>query len=427
MLNTTKHPIAVMMADQYYQNEKRPLTTPESVSLLNKNNSSDYIIDHSGPVISPLIKPRHIRSQAPSPIQDYTPLPLKRHEREANPSSKEQPAESDTPATPETQSTVELYEETFEEGTHEPPTSPKLPTPPPTVRNSRWNPEHPNPFAALEEQLDFDDPALAEDDPKYNMVTMETAPESPANWNNATNSVEFDLEIHNEFPTSNNEPIDATSAEDNVIDDLPQVNNVYNGETTDMYVNTPMETSPLIKEENVANPPIEMSSFIYPDSTTNIPMETSQVEAANTMYNSPMDTFNIPAEMVLVDNNNSHLPNGEQSSKMNNDCMQAIPSIQRHPLDTSNLKAERLVEGILVDKLFAETAVTISLADLLWESPKLQQKAHRAVLALQLHCKEELFLAGTGAPRTEAAVNRRMTHIILDGGGYSNLITAKFL
>ncbi|KAJ9071069.1 hypothetical protein DSO57_1000745 [Entomophthora muscae] len=146
------------------------------------------------------------------------------------------------------------------------------------------------------------------------MVTVKTAPESPANWNNATNSVEFDLEIHNEFPTSNNEPIDAMSAEDNVIDDLPQVNNVYNGEITDT-----------------------------------------------------------------------------------------------------------LVEGISVEKLFAKTAVTISLADLLQESPKLRQKAHRAVLALQLYWKEELFLAGTGAPRTEAAVNKQMTHIILDGGAYKTL------
>ncbi|KAJ9072640.1 hypothetical protein DSO57_1025273 [Entomophthora muscae] len=75
MRNITQRPIAVMMADQYYQNEKRPLTTPKSVSPLNKKNISDYIIDHSGPVISPSINLRHIRSQAPSPDQDYTPHP----------------------------------------------------------------------------------------------------------------------------------------------------------------------------------------------------------------------------------------------------------------------------------------------------------------------------------------------------------------
>ncbi|KAJ9062923.1 hypothetical protein DSO57_1005434 [Entomophthora muscae] len=262
MHNTTQRPIVVMMADQYYQNEKHPLTTPESVSPLNKKNSSDYTIDHSGPVISPLIKPRYIRSQAPSPNQDYTPSPLKRHEREANPSPKEQPVENDTPATLETQITVKLYDQTFEEGTHAPPTSPKLPTPPPTVCNIRWNPEHPNPFAALEEQLDFDDPALAEDNPRYNIVTVEKEPELPANQNNATDSIEFDLEIHNEFPTNNNEPANATSDEDNVIDDLPQLNNMYNRETTDMYVNTPMETSPLIREESVANPSMKTPPLI---------------------------------------------------------------------------------------------------------------------------------------------------------------------
>ncbi|KAJ9078005.1 hypothetical protein DSO57_1011293 [Entomophthora muscae] len=181
MHNTTQRYIAVMMADQYYQNKKHTLTILESVFPLNKKNSSDYIIDHSGPVTSPLIKPRHIRSQAPSPDQDYTPLPLKRHEREAKPSPEEQPSKSDTITTPETQTRVEMYGETFEEGTHASPTTPKLPTPPPTVCNSRWNPEHPNLFTALEEQLDFYDPILAKDDPRYNIVTVETASESPAN------------------------------------------------------------------------------------------------------------------------------------------------------------------------------------------------------------------------------------------------------
>ncbi|KAJ9051030.1 hypothetical protein DSO57_1008575 [Entomophthora muscae] len=237
------------------------------------------------------------------------------------------------------------------------------------------------------------------------MVTVETAPESPANQNNATNSVEFDLKIHNKFPTSNNDPIDATSAEDNVIDDLPQVNNVYNGETTDAYVNTSMEISPLIKEESVVNPPMKTSPLIYIDSTANIPMETSPVVPPDTTLNTPMDTFNTPEEMVLVDNNDLRLSNRAHSSTMNGEPKYAIPRIHRHPQDVPNLLTERLVEGISVDKLFAETVVTISLADLLWESPKLRQKAHRAVSALQPH-QEEFFLAGTGAPRTEAVVNK---------------------
>ncbi|KAJ9082448.1 hypothetical protein DSO57_1004369 [Entomophthora muscae] len=228
------------------------------------------------------------------------------------------------------------------------------------------------------------------------MITVETAPESPANWNNTTNSVEFDLEIHNEFPTSNSEPIDTTSAEDNVIDDLPQVNNVYNGETTDVYVNIPMETSPLIKEESVTNPPMETSPLIYTEPTANIPMETSSVVPTDTTLKTPMDTFNTPAEMGLVDNNDPHLPNRAHPSTMNDEPKHAIPGIHRHPQDAPNLKTERLVEGISVDKLFAETL----------ESPKLRQKAHRAILALQPHQKEKLFLAGTGAPRTEAALNK---------------------
>ncbi|KAJ9082749.1 hypothetical protein DSO57_1001815 [Entomophthora muscae] len=276
MCNTTQCPIAVMMADQYYQNEKHPLTTP-------KNSC----------------------------------------------------------------------------------TTPKLPTQPPTSCNSRWNPEHPNLFAALEEQLDFNNPALAEDKPRYNIVTVETAPESPANQNNTANSIELDLKIHNEFPTSNNEPMEATSFESNAMDDIPQVNNVYTGETTDRYTSTPMEISPLVEEEPMANPPIKTSPLIYSDSTSNNPMETTLVEASDTILNSTMYTFNTPAEMGLVDNNKSHLPNGGQPSTMNGNSKRAIPSIQRYPPDASNLKAEKLVKEILVDKLFAETAVTISLADLL--------------------------------------------------------------
>ncbi|KAJ9049928.1 hypothetical protein DSO57_1019419 [Entomophthora muscae] len=152
-----QRPIAVMMSEQFYQTDKRLLSTPKVVSPLNKKTNSDHIIDHNGPALSPFIKPRHIRSHASSPDQDYTPPPLKRHEREANPSPKELQINSEGPTTPESQATTELIDEVYKEGTHAPPTTPSLPTPPPTVRNSRWNPKHPNPFAPLKEQLDFDD------------------------------------------------------------------------------------------------------------------------------------------------------------------------------------------------------------------------------------------------------------------------------
>ncbi|KAJ9085444.1 hypothetical protein DSO57_1014095 [Entomophthora muscae] len=102
-----------MMSEQFYQTEKRLLSTPEGVSPLNKKTNSDYIIDHNDPAFSPLIKPRHIRSCAPSPDQDYTPPPLKRHEREAKPSPEELPINSKGLTTPESQATSELIDEIF--------------------------------------------------------------------------------------------------------------------------------------------------------------------------------------------------------------------------------------------------------------------------------------------------------------------------
>ncbi|KAJ9068655.1 hypothetical protein DSO57_1026537 [Entomophthora muscae] len=68
-----------------------------------------------------------------------------------------------------------------------------------------------------------------------------------------------------------------------------------------------------------------------------------------------------------------------------------------------------------MDQLFEDTALIISSAELFRENPKLKQKAHREVSALQPHRREELYLAGTGASRTEGAINEQMTHIILDG------------
>ncbi|KAJ9085986.1 hypothetical protein DSO57_1008774 [Entomophthora muscae] len=49
----------------------------------------------------------------------------------------------------------------------------------PSVGNSHWNPGHPNPFSGAKEPLEFDHPIIADDDPLYNHVTVETAPNSP--------------------------------------------------------------------------------------------------------------------------------------------------------------------------------------------------------------------------------------------------------
>ncbi|KAJ9083555.1 hypothetical protein DSO57_1033637 [Entomophthora muscae] len=128
-----QRPIAVMMSEQFYQTEKRPLSTPMGVSPLNKKTNSDYIIDYNGPDLSPLIKPRHIISWAPSPDQDYTPPPLKHHEREANPSPKELSIDSESLTTLNSQATAGLIDEIYKEGTHAPPTTPSLSTPSLTV------------------------------------------------------------------------------------------------------------------------------------------------------------------------------------------------------------------------------------------------------------------------------------------------------
>ncbi|KAJ9057829.1 hypothetical protein DSO57_1019007 [Entomophthora muscae] len=60
------------------------------------------------------------------------------------------------------------------------PTLTSSPSPPcQCVCNSCWNPEHPNPFTPLQELLDFDDPAVAEEAACYNVVLVETAPNTP--------------------------------------------------------------------------------------------------------------------------------------------------------------------------------------------------------------------------------------------------------
>ncbi|KAJ9051792.1 hypothetical protein DSO57_1001551 [Entomophthora muscae] len=42
----------------------------------------------------------------------------------------------------------------------------------------RWNPGHPNPFPGAEEPLEFNNLIIADNDPLYNHVTVETAPNS---------------------------------------------------------------------------------------------------------------------------------------------------------------------------------------------------------------------------------------------------------
>ncbi|KAJ9082207.1 hypothetical protein DSO57_1006652 [Entomophthora muscae] len=293
-------PIAVMMSEQFYQTEKRPLSTPKGVSPLNKKTNSDYIIDHNGPALSPLIKPRHIRSCAPSPDQDYTPPPLKHHEREANPSPKELPIDSEGPTTPESQATAELIDEVHKDGTHAPLTTPSLPTSPPIVCDSRWNPEHPNPFAPLEEQLNLNDLLSAEEDPRYNLVTVETVPESPTTQAYTNNSVELNLEIPFKFPTED-DPLGTSSIVANASNRGTHTNNEYI-ESDGIYNNTPMETSPLVEEDTTNNPPMETSPLVGAGLAVNPHMDTTIPLELEVNYNLPMGTFNTPTDKELVDN-----------------------------------------------------------------------------------------------------------------------------
>ncbi|KAJ9059301.1 hypothetical protein DSO57_1003918 [Entomophthora muscae] len=357
-----QRPIAVMMSEQFYQTEKHPLSTPKGVSPLNKKTNSDYIIDHNGPALSPLIKPRYIRSCAPSPDQDYTPPPLKRHEREADPSPKELLIDSEGPTTTESQATAELIDKVYKEGTHAPPTTPSAPTSPSTVCDSRWNPEHPNPFTPLKEQLDFDNPLLAEEDPRYNLVTVETVPESPTTQAYTNNSIDLNLEIPFEFPTGDNS-LNTSSMAANATNRMTHTEDNYM-ESDSVYNKTPMETSPLVEVDATNNPPMETSPLVGTGLAVNPHVDTTTPLESEVNCNSPMDTFNTPTDKELVDYYKSDLSMNTGELKMNDNYKPVVPGISKQSSEADTLKLEKLNKGISIDKLFEDTSITISLADL---------------------------------------------------------------
>ncbi|KAJ9082070.1 hypothetical protein DSO57_1007927 [Entomophthora muscae] len=136
------------MAEQYYQTEKLPLSTPEGVSPLNKKTNSDYMIDNDC-----------------------------FNEREDNPSPEEHP----NPPQPISPEEYVVEHPSVVNTVDSPTTTPaNKPFPQPqSVVYSFWNPEHPNPFFPLEEPLDFEDLIIADSDPRYNIFTVESMPESP--------------------------------------------------------------------------------------------------------------------------------------------------------------------------------------------------------------------------------------------------------
>ncbi|KAJ9063835.1 hypothetical protein DSO57_1036805 [Entomophthora muscae] len=167
-----RKPQGLMMAEQNYE-AKRALSSSATPQPLNKKSNLEYIVDPDGPSFPfTLILKHQVCSQGPSPGRKLTPPPMKRTDRKDAPSPfafPPRPCDPDPPRKP-----------------------PSSPSPPRAyVRDSKWNPCHPNRFVSLEIEDDFENedhyPCLPdldkylsfEDNPHYNIVTVESVPESP--------------------------------------------------------------------------------------------------------------------------------------------------------------------------------------------------------------------------------------------------------
>ncbi|KAJ9077731.1 hypothetical protein DSO57_1013996 [Entomophthora muscae] len=148
-----------MLSKQAFAAEKRALFSSAIPQAMNKKSNSVYIVDPNGPHFPlKLISPRKLCSHGPSLDHGHTPPPMKFTDREAAPS-------------PEHFSMYTLQDSPIPAAL---PISTHLYT-----CNSRWNPENTNLFTHLEELLDFDNPALAKKANHYNIVVVETAPNTP--------------------------------------------------------------------------------------------------------------------------------------------------------------------------------------------------------------------------------------------------------
>ncbi|KAJ9049330.1 hypothetical protein DSO57_1025637 [Entomophthora muscae] len=145
-----------MMAEQNYE-AKRALSFSATPQPLNKKSTLEYIVDPDGPSFPFTL----ICCKLTSP-------PMKRTDREDTLSPSVNPDPSCKP--------------------------PSSPLPPRVyVRNSKWNPSHPNRFVSLKIENDFKNkdhylclPDLekylpSKDNPRYNIVTVESIPKSPHN------------------------------------------------------------------------------------------------------------------------------------------------------------------------------------------------------------------------------------------------------
>ncbi|KAJ9049088.1 hypothetical protein DSO57_1028183 [Entomophthora muscae] len=138
---------------------------------MNKKSNSDYNVDPNGPHFPfKLINPRKVCSHELFSDHGHILPPIKCTDRKAAPSTEHFSIHPLWDLL--IFSAVNLFstQNHFDKPSRSPP-SPCL-----YVHNSCWNLEHPNSFTPLEKLLDFDNPALADNAARYNMVVMETAP-----------------------------------------------------------------------------------------------------------------------------------------------------------------------------------------------------------------------------------------------------------
>ncbi|KAJ9069013.1 hypothetical protein DSO57_1022891 [Entomophthora muscae] len=159
-INNDRKPQGWMMAEQNYE-AKHVLSSSATPQPLNKKSNLEYIVDPDGPSFPFTLICRKL-----------TPPPMKRTDCEDAPSPSTFPPRPCDPDPP-----------------RKPPSSPLSPCV--YVRNSKWNPCHPNRFVSLEIEDDFENedhylclPDLDKylsfkDNPRYNIVTVESVPESP--------------------------------------------------------------------------------------------------------------------------------------------------------------------------------------------------------------------------------------------------------
>ncbi|KAJ9075932.1 hypothetical protein DSO57_1030920 [Entomophthora muscae] len=167
-INHDRKPQGLMMAEQNYE-AKHALSSSATPQPFNKKSTLEYIVDPDGPSFPfNLIRKRQVCSQSPSPGCKLTPPPMKRTDCEDALSPSANP---DPPRKP-----------------------PSSPSPPRVyVRDSKWNLCHPNRFVSLEIEDDLENEdhyhclpdlnkyLLFEDNPRYNIVTVESVPKSPRN------------------------------------------------------------------------------------------------------------------------------------------------------------------------------------------------------------------------------------------------------